>query len=237
MATHQELLRLNHDIEVLENAGLIKAASILHKKFIKEAQAAPQTGPQSYVANSGVLVTKPENTNNQTPPAQTQPPAQNTVQPTLPPNYDPYQNYYQDPRTGRTVIVDPGTGQPFQNQQGLPTEMGKGLPVTPPGTYQNPGGGTYTVPNPGMNINPTPAPIKPPQPPSFPPPGNENNQIPFLQDRYGFYFQKINDGYGLPQEQQQAYFDRIKKQLFDQLQQGLIDQKTYNDLMRLFSGK
>ncbi len=39
MATHKELLRLNHDIEVLENAGLIKAASILHKKFIKEAQA------------------------------------------------------------------------------------------------------------------------------------------------------------------------------------------------------
>lgn len=248
MATHQELLRLNHDIEVLENAGFIKAASVLHKKFIKEAQA------QSYVANSGVLVTKPENTNNQTPPAQTQPPAQNTVQPSLPPNYDPYQNYYQDPRTGRTVFVDPGTGQPFQNQQGLPTELGKGLPVTPPGTYQNPGGGTYTVPNPGMNINPTPAPINPPyegsftnpggqnvppptQPPSFPPPGNENNQIPGLEERYGFYFQKINDGYGLPQDQQQAYFDRIKQQLFDQLQKGLIDQKTYNDLMRLFSGK
>ena len=231
MATHQELLRLNHDIEVLENAGLIKAASVLHKKFIKEAQA------QSNVPNSGVLVTKPQKPNNQTFPAQTQPLAQNTVQPSLPPNYDPYQNYYQDPRTGRTVFVDPGTGQPFQNQQGLPTEMGKGLPVTPPGTYQNPGGGTYTVPNPGMNINPTPAPINPPQPPSFPPPGNENNQIPGLQERYGFYFQKINDGYGLPQEQQQAYFDRIKQQLFDQLQKGLIDQKTYNDLMRLFQGK
>ncbi len=136
MATHQELLKLSQDIEVLKNAGFIKAASVLHKKFIKESQA------QSYVANSGVVVTKPEKPNNQTPPAQTQPPAQNTAQPSLPPNYDPYQNYYQDPRTGGTVFVDPGTGQPFQNSQGLPSDMGKGFQVTPPGTYQNPGGDT-----------------------------------------------------------------------------------------------
>ncbi len=229
MATHQELLRLNHDIEVLENAGFIKAASVLHKKFIKEAQA------QSYVANSGVLVTKPENTNNQTPPAQTQPPAQNTVQPSLPPNYDPYQNYYQDPRTGRTVFVDPGTGQPFQNQQGLPTELGKGLPVTPPGTYQNPGGGTYTVPNPGMNINPQPAP--PTQPPAntVPP---INLGIPTLKDRYDFYYGKIDQGFSIQDPQQQKeYFDRVKRQIFDQYNRRppLIDKKTYDDLMKLFA--
>lgn len=34
----QKLYQINHDIELLENAGKIKAAEVLHKKFIKEAQ-------------------------------------------------------------------------------------------------------------------------------------------------------------------------------------------------------
>jgi len=185
------------------------------------------------MTNAGIEVIRPGQT---PPPVQTPPPAQ-TTQPSLPPNYNAYDNYYQDPRTGRNVFVDPVTMQPIEGQ------LGKGIPVAPPGS-----------PTPGMNINPVPTPVNPPyegsytnpggqnvppptQPPSFPPPGNENNQIPGLQDRYGFYFQKINDGNGLPPEQQQAYFDRVKRQIFDQLQKGLIDQKTYNDLMRLFAGK
>ena len=233
MGNRQELSKLNEEIELLESAGFIKAASVLHKKFIKESQAAPQTGPQSYMTNAGIEVIRPGQT---PPPVQTPPPAQ-TTQPSLPPNYNAYDNYYQDPRTGRNVFVDPVTMQPLEGQ------LGKGIPVAPPGS-----------PSPGMNINPVPPPVNPPyegsytnpggqnvppptQPPSFPPPGNENNQIPGLQDRYGFYFQKINDGNGLPPEQQQAYFDSVKRQIFDQLQKGLIDQKTYNDLMRLFAGK
>lgn len=213
MATIKELLRLNKDIEILENAGFEKSATILHKKFIKESQA---------LANqTGAVTTKPEDlqkNNNQ------------TTQPSLPPNYDPYKNYYQDPRTGRTVFVDPGTGQAFQNQQGLPTEMGKGVPVTPPGTYQNVGGGTYTVPNPGMNINPQPVPS--PQP--APSPGQSG--IPYLRERFNFYYGTINNGYAIQDpQQQQAYFDRVKRQIFDQLQKGLIDKKTYDDLMKLFA--
>jgi len=230
MANFQDLDKLNKEIELLENAGLIKAASVLHKKFIKESQAKQPPPPGSTVdLQTGQVIPKPVPIQAPTPP-QTQ-----TTQPSLPPNYNVYDNYYQDPRTGRNVFVDPGTMQPIEGQ------LGKGIPVLPPGT-----------PNPGMNINPTPTPINPPyegsytnpggqnvppptQPPSFPPPGNENNEIPGLQDRYGFYFQKINDGYGLPPEQQQAYFDRVKRQIFDQLQKGLIDQKTYNDLMKLFA--
>ncbi len=43
MNKFQKLSQLNKDIELLENAGKIKAADILHKKFIKEAQyAMPQ---------------------------------------------------------------------------------------------------------------------------------------------------------------------------------------------------
>lgn len=228
MASYKELQALNHEIEVLENAGLIKAANVLHKKFVKEAQA------QSYVANSGVVVTKPEQQTAQNPPA-TQPPATTpppaqTTQPSLPPNYDPYKNYYQDPKTGKIVFIDPRTGQPFNNFIGMPSEMGKGLPITPPGVYQNPGGGTYTVPNPGFNINPQPV-----QPPAqtVPP---INLGIPSYKDRYDFYYGKIDNGYDLPPEQQKAYFDRIKEQLLKQLRDGLIDQKTYDDLMRLFTG-
>jgi hypothetical protein len=44
MNKFQKLAELNRDIELLENAGKIKAADVLHKKFIKEAQfAMPMT--------------------------------------------------------------------------------------------------------------------------------------------------------------------------------------------------
>ena len=232
MGNRQELSKLNEEIELLESAGFIKAASVLHKKFIKESQAAPQTGPQSYMTDAGIEVIKPGQT---PPPVQTPPPAQ-TTQPSLPPNYNAYDNYYQDPRTGRNVFVDPVTMQPIEGQ------LGKGIPVAPPGS-----------PTPGMNINPVPTPVNPPyegsytnpggqnvppptQPPSFPPPGNENNQIPGLQERFNFYYGQINNGFSIgDSQQQQAYFDRVKRQIFDQLQKGLIDQKTYGDLMKLFA--
>jgi hypothetical protein len=44
MNKFQKLAQLNRDIELLENAGKIKAAQVLHQKFIKEAQfAMPMT--------------------------------------------------------------------------------------------------------------------------------------------------------------------------------------------------
>lgn len=46
MNKFQKLAQLNKDIELLENAGKIKAADILHQKFIKEAQyGMPQMMP------------------------------------------------------------------------------------------------------------------------------------------------------------------------------------------------
>ena len=46
MNKFHKLAEINRDIELLENAGKIKAAEILHKKFIKEAQfAMPATMP------------------------------------------------------------------------------------------------------------------------------------------------------------------------------------------------
>ena len=46
MNKFQKLSQLNKDIELLENAGKIKAAEVLHKKFIREAQyGMPQMMP------------------------------------------------------------------------------------------------------------------------------------------------------------------------------------------------
>jgi hypothetical protein len=57
MNKFQKLAQLNKDIELLENAGKIKSANILHKKFIREAQTTfnyPNTGvnynPAGYAA-------------------------------------------------------------------------------------------------------------------------------------------------------------------------------------------
>jgi hypothetical protein len=51
MSKFQKLSQINKDIELLEDAGKIKAAEVLHKKFIKEAQAIAQNrtnyGPSS----------------------------------------------------------------------------------------------------------------------------------------------------------------------------------------------
>ena len=51
MSKFQKLADLYQDIELLENAGKIKAADILHKKFMKEAQLEPQrdSGPYRQV--------------------------------------------------------------------------------------------------------------------------------------------------------------------------------------------
>ncbi len=39
MSKYNSLKKLYSEIELLESAGLIKAANVLHKKFVKEAQA------------------------------------------------------------------------------------------------------------------------------------------------------------------------------------------------------
>lgn len=231
MATHKELLRLNHDIEVLENAGLIKAASILHKKFIKEAQAAP--GASSYVTNAGIEVIKPGQT---TPPAtpptnkEIKPPYTGAPPPTAPPITppttpppSPFNNYYQDPVTGKNIFVQPfdkTTGEGGTPYDGS-TNLGRGIPSTPP---------------PGFTVTPAPMPVPTPAPNPVPTPGNSD--IPYLRERFNFYYGKIDQGFDIPDPQQQKeYFDRLKRQIFDQYNQKppLIDKKTYDDLMKLFA--
>jgi hypothetical protein len=220
MANRQELSKLNEEIELLESAGLIKAASVLHKKFIKESQAVPQPGGQSNKTNANIEVIKPGQTPPPTQATPPTPPTQPTLPP-LPPGYNIQDNYYQDPRTGGNVYIDPRTGQPFEG--GLTKGYGT------PGTYSNPGGGYYTVP-PVPGTPPTPAPAPGNTPPTI------DLGIPSFKDRYDFYYGKVDQGFNIQDpQQQQEYFKRLKEQILNQLLFGLIDQKTYNDLMRLFA--
>jgi hypothetical protein len=61
----QKLSQINHDIEILEAAGKIKAAEVLHKKFVKEAQVvAPNRtnyGPSSVNPQQQNYVQRNEN--------------------------------------------------------------------------------------------------------------------------------------------------------------------------------
>jgi hypothetical protein len=51
MSKYNNLKKLYSDIEILESAGLYKAASVLHKKFVKEAQQDPANLPSTDQAN------------------------------------------------------------------------------------------------------------------------------------------------------------------------------------------
>lgn len=64
MNKFQKLAQLNRDIELLENAGKIKSAEVLHKKFLKEAQlgfgpAFPQLGIRQPQMGNMQLATTP----------------------------------------------------------------------------------------------------------------------------------------------------------------------------------
>ena len=65
MSKFQKLSQINKDIELLEDAGKIKAAEVLHKKFIKEAQAIAQNrtnyGPSSVNPQQQNYVQRNEN--------------------------------------------------------------------------------------------------------------------------------------------------------------------------------
>jgi hypothetical protein len=88
-----------------------------------------------------------------------------------------------------------------------------------------------------MNINPVPTPTPAPAPAPGNTPPTFDLGIPSYKDRFDFYYGKIDQGFNIQDpQQQQAYLDRLKKQIYDQFYKyKLIDQKTFDDLMRLFA--
>ena len=57
----QKLAQLNQDIELLENAGKFKAAEILQKKFVKEAQEYPKKPAQELMNELFLVAQNPGN--------------------------------------------------------------------------------------------------------------------------------------------------------------------------------
>jgi hypothetical protein len=239
MNKFQKLAQLNRDIELLENAGKIKAAEVLHQKFIKEAQyAMPMAynpfmiNPMMYsmmarpVVNPGVTtapmpVAQPRTTQVQTtgqtpgatvpPPGSVKPPTPPTNQtapggtpvsysetpskpvdmgiPSPPRPSATYDNYYKDPRTGKIIFVDPGTGEDLPGQGG-------GYNVTPPGNYGDGKGGIVTVPPPG----------------TITPPGN-NSKDPMDDPRVKEFMKKFMGNDFLSGKQKEQMLDQFLRSI------------------------
>lgn len=211
MNKFQKLAQLNRDIELLENAGKIKAAEVLHQKFIKEAQyAMPMTynpfmvNPLMYsmmarpVVNPGTMpVAQPAVTPVTTPAPVTQPapvatpapkpapvPVGETAKPTpvASPPPPPANTKVNPPYEGS--VTNPG-GQ--NTPPGKPTEGGNYL--------MNPGDDGKTVfTDPGTGFQTDP---------------------PGADQQYDHYWGKIQEAYGLPEPQK----SQMLKNLFNQIKQ------------------
>jgi hypothetical protein len=210
MNKFQKLAQLNRDIELLENAGKIKAAEVLHQKFIKEAQYMPQMMPMmmmpqmmpmmpQMMARPTMPVARPAVTPVTTPAPVTQPapvatpapkpspvPVGETAKPTPvappPPPPPPANTKVNPPYEGS--VTNPG-GQ--NTPPGKPTEGGNYL--------MNPGDNGKTVfTDPGTGFQTDP-------------PGSD--QV------FDHYYGKIQEAYGLPEPQK----SQMLKNLFNQIKQ------------------
>jgi hypothetical protein len=208
MNKFQKLAQLNRDIELLENAGKIKAAEVLHQKFIKEAQyAMPMTynpfmvNPLMYsmmarpVVNPGTMpVAQPAVTPVTTPATVTQP------APVATPAPKPAPVPVGETAKPTPVAPPPPTPSPTPTPGGQPGNM-QIAPMPKPtpteqGSYNmepGPGGKTvFTDPRNGLPTDP---------------PGSD--QV------FDYYYGKIQEAYGLPEPQK----SQMLKKLFDQIKQ------------------
>ncbi len=257
MNKFQKLAQLNRDIELLENAGKIKAAEVLHQKFIKEAQfAMPMTynpfmvNPLMYSMMSRPVV-NPAGTAVQ---PTVQPTVQSTVQPTVQPPTTPATNPQPvsapPATTSTTTTPPPASGQ--VNPSGI-------RPGTPPNNltrntnqqgqagYVQDGSGKITiigdngnpisyVAPPGSTlgsgltqINPGPPTPKPvPTPPPGSPPNARQNQLGnHFRNKIDNYFRKNPK----PDVQDQyTFIGNLEDQLRQYRDNGNLTQQQYDDL-------
>jgi len=206
MNKFQKLAQLNRDIELLENAGKIKAADILHQKFIKEAQympqmmpmmMMPQMMPQMMMARPQMPVARPTVTTVTTPAPVTQPapvatpapkpapvPVGETAKPTPvappPPPPPPANTKVNPPYEGS--VTNPG-GQ--NTPPGKPTEGGNYL--------MNPGDDGKTVfTDPGTGFQTDP---------------------PGADQQFDYYYGKIQEAYRLAEPQRSQMLNNLYNQI------------------------
>jgi hypothetical protein len=252
MNKFQKLAQLNRDIELLENAGKIKAAEVLHQKFIKEAQFAMPMTYNPFMVNPlmysmmGRPVVNPAGT-------AVQPTVQPTVQPaatqpTTTPATNPQPVSAPPASTSTTTTPPPASGQ--VNPSGI-------RPGTPPSSltrntnqqgqagYVQDGSGkiqvfgqdgqpiNYVAPpgstlGSGLNqINPTPA-------PGYVPPVSRNiSPTPFQNQRFDSYAQKLTDIFSTVDDPKklQEFRKNIQTQLNKELKEKRLTQEQYDQLM------
>jgi hypothetical protein len=166
MNKFQKLAQLNKDIELLENAGKIKAANILHKKFIREAQRA-DTNPPIY----------PESSQNDSPGPRNTPQPQDAYKGVRPYNlllndlmtnynngyfdqfYKEYQDnnkFYQEDEQGYLKRgVDRVLQQRAKEKLPNPAASQTAVPITPTITPTITPQSSFSYKNTGYNYNPT----------------------------------------------------------------------------------
>jgi hypothetical protein len=256
MNKFQKLAQLNRDIELLENAGKIKAADVLHKKFIKEAQfAMPMTynpmmfnpmayNPMAYNPMAARTVVNPGVTTAPMPvvqPKTTQVQTIGTPNPGVIPAPTPA-------TTSTTTTPAPASGQ--VNPPGIkpgtpPTNLTRSTNQQGQAGYVQDGSGkiqvfgqdgqpiNYVAP-PGSTlgsglsqINPTPAPGYVPPVTRITPPTQIQNQ------RFDGYAQKLTGTFNTVDDPKklQEFRKNIQTQLNKELREKRLTQEQYDQLM------
>jgi hypothetical protein len=255
MNKFQKLSQLNKDIELLENAGKLKAADVLHKKFIKEAQyAMPFTynpmainpmayNPMAYnpmmarsIVNPGVTtapmpVVQPRTTQVQTTgqtPGVIPAPTPATTSTTTTPA----------PASGQVKPSDIKPGTPPTNLTRNTNQQGQaGFVQDQNGKIQifgqdvNPI--SYVAP-PGSTVGPGLREINPGTPPGYQPPVSKITPPTQIQNqRFDGYAQKLTGTFNTVDDPKklQEFRKNIKTQLDKELKDKRLTQEQYDQLM------
>lgn len=174
MNKFQKLYQINKDIELLENAGKIKEAEIMHKRFIKEAQyAMPQMMPMMM----------PQ-----------------MMMPQMMPQMMPMMMARPTAPVVNRATPAPAPAQVTTNQAGQSGQTGQGNPgtqITVPGkpTVTPAPGGQVQPPYEGSYTNPGGQNVPPPTPPptQYGDPNQKNNELQYLQNE----LQRLQREYGM----------------------------------------
>jgi hypothetical protein len=218
MNKFQKLAQLNRDIELLENAGKIKAADILHQKFIKEAQYMPQMMPMMMMPQMmpQMMMARPQ-----------MPVSRPAVAPVINP----------------TPVAQPAP-TPVAKPAPVPIgETARPSPVASPTPSTTAPGASLSKPTPGnMQIAPMPKPTPTEQgtygmepgpggTTVFTDPGNElPTDPPGADQQFDYYYGKIQEAYRLAEPQR----SQMLKNLFYQIKQrgdklgGRLQGSLYN---------
>ena len=223
MNKFQKLAQLNRDIELLENAGKIKAAEVLHKKFIREAQYAM---PQMMSMMPQMMPMMPQMMARPTiaPTALARPVVTPAPMPIAQPRTTPVQTIGTPnpgvspaPNPAPKPVPSPGNMKIAPEPSPAPPPPPSGQ-TTPPKPTPTEGGNYGMIPGPGGKT-------------IFTDPGTGNAVDPPGADaQFDYYYGKIQEAYRLPEPQR----SQMLKNLYNQIKErgdklgGRLQGSLYN---------